>query len=66
MKVIGKYCSRKLRRVLYYIFYIRDPQKTYSIITFSANIQNIYKFGEIKQNLLIKTPHSYRFKAGSM
>ena len=41
MKDMGKSSSRKLRRVIYYILYRMDPQKTQYKISFSANIFKI-------------------------
>ncbi len=46
MKDTGKSSSRKLRRVIYYILYRMDPQKTHYKNSFSANIFKI-KFFEI-------------------
>ncbi len=45
MKGTGKSSSRKLRRVVYYLLYRMDPQKTHYKISFSAKryIKNIYK-----------------------
>ena len=43
MKAIGKSSSRKLRRVIYYLLYRMDPQKTHYKISVSANISKIKK-----------------------
>ena len=41
MKDTGKSSSRKLRRVIYYLLYRMDPQKTHYKISFSAKMPNI-------------------------
>ncbi len=42
---MGKSSSRKLRRVIYYILYMMDPQKT-NYILFSKNVKKL-KIGNI-------------------
>jgi len=41
MKDTGKPSSRKLRRVVYYLLYRMDPQKTHYKISFSAKMSKI-------------------------
>ena len=44
MKDTGKSSSRKLRRVVYYLLYRMDPQKTHYKISFSAKMSKIFFF----------------------
>ncbi len=45
MKDTGKSSSRKLRRVVYYLLYRMDPQKTHYKISFSTKISKIQNSG---------------------
>ena len=45
MKDTGKSSSRKLRRVVYYLLYRMDPQKTHYKISFSTKMSKIQNSG---------------------
>ena len=63
MKDTGKSSSRKLRRVIYYILYRMDPQKTQYKISFSAKISN-FIFYEKSVYISPLTPDQPPFKGG--
>ena len=63
MKDTGKSSSRKLRRVVYYLLYKMDPQKTHYKIGFSTKM---LKIQNSRFCFYIFPPHSYRLKAGPM
>ncbi len=55
---MGKSSSRKLRYVIYYTLYRRDPQKTLYTIRFSATFLKIQNFRKLGENPYIFPPNS--------